>query len=99
MSPQPKEENREGGDRRIPEVLVAGGERPGARKHELGNQGAPIDVLDWVRGGLWRRRDESRRPAVALGHGGGAPTRGREGGRAEEDQHRVGKAMGYLDWR
>ena len=36
---------------------------------------------------------------MALGHGGGAPTRGREGGRAEEDQHRVGKAMGYLDWR
>ena len=52
MGPQPKEENREGGDRRIPAVLVAGGERPGARKHELGNQGAPIDVLDWVRGGL-----------------------------------------------
>ena len=28
---------------------------------------------------------------MALGHGGGAPARGREGGRAEEDQHRVGR--------
>jgi hypothetical protein len=34
---------------------------------------APVDARDWVGGGLSRRRDESRRPAVDVNGGGGAP--------------------------
>ena len=56
----------------------------------------------WLRvgsDGQKRRGHGERRSPVALFIGGGAPVVLGGQGRAEKDQCRVGKAMGYLDWR
>ena len=50
LGPQPKEEDREGGDRQIPAVLVAGGEGEVAREVEWTEVNLLVGWKGWIVG-------------------------------------------------